>query len=109
MKLVYLRGKKPVILKECGYHRQYEDYYRRLVRFDGVEWLSNGKVLGTIGDDGLFEPRFPTGITPEYIADVAKSFGLKIRMDNGIGGGSGSMLYYFDGLLRRADVLWKPV
>jgi hypothetical protein len=102
MKLVYLRGKNPKILDDCGYDRQHDSFFRRLKRYDGVEWLSNMKVLGEICDDGAYEPAFPHSITPAYQKQVARKLGLKIRMRNSFG----SQLYYYNGLYRRANELF---
>ena len=105
MKLVYLRGKNPKILDDCGYNKRYEDYYRRLTRYDGVEWLDSGKILGEIYR-GYFEPDFPHGITPTYIKKVAKSLNLRIKMKSPYGI-DGYALYYYEGKYRPANKLFK--
>jgi hypothetical protein len=107
MKLVYLRGKKPKILDNCGYNNKYDSYFRRLTRYDGVEWLNGMKVLGIIESNGLYSPKFPYSTTPEYIQNVAKLLNLKIEMDEF--SGKGKKLYYYNGQYYRAKDLFPEL
>lgn len=114
MKIVYLRGENPKILNGCGYNVLYDSYYRRLVRHDGVEWLSDQKVLGIIQSNGLYAPLFPHLITPAYQKQVAERLGLKIEMDrcslyinNKLSNGKGNKLYYYKGEYHRAKKLFS--
>jgi len=105
MKLVYLRGKTPRILDNCGFHRKYDSYFRRLVRYDGVEWLNSMKVLGKIDDKGMYCPEFPHSITPTYQKEVARKLGLRISMA-GLRG-EDDALYYYNGRYHRAKELFN--
>ena len=114
MKVVYLRGKNPKILDNCGHNSKYDSYYRSLARHDGVEWLSNIKVLGIIEPNGLYSPSFPHLITPTYQKHVAKLLGLKIEMnrcdlyfDNKLSKGKGNKLYYYNGEYHQAKKLFS--
>jgi len=110
MKVVYLRGKNPKILEDCGFSRQYESYYRNLQRYDGVEWLSDSKILGTI-DEGMYYPEFPHPITPLFIMNVAKQLGIKIKMKQSPiiidGKKYYDQLYYYQGAYHKAKELFK--
>jgi len=103
MIIVYLRGKNPKILQNCGYNRKYDSYFRNLTRYDGVEWLSDMKVIGEINQEGKYEPKFPYSITPQFHKNVAKKLGLEINMTNKYFGPS---LYYYNGKYHRSTELF---
>lgn len=96
MKLVYLRGKMPVILNGCGFNLKYEHYYRELnqSRYSGIEWLRDEKVLGTIDNKHRYIPLFHYSITPKFQKKIAKIIKHKIRMRYG----RRTQLYYYNGL-----------
>lgn len=111
MQLVYLRGKNPKILKDCGFNGHYECYYRRLTRYDGIEHLNDSKILGEIDNKGMYCPHFPYNITPEFIKGVASKLNLIIRIKNDFpcyieGTEEWDTLYYYDGLYRKAKELF---
>ena len=102
MNLVYLRGKNAKILKECGFHRKYELYFRRLTRYDGLEWLDDPKVLGEVYKNDRFLVHMHNRYTPSFYQDVAKGLNLKIVMK----GTMGPQLYYYQGKYRTAKELF---
>ena len=111
MQLVYLRGKNPKILKDCGFNDYYEYYFRRLTRYDGIEHLNSSKILGEIDNKGMYCPNFPYGITPEFIKEVATKLNLIIRIKNDFacnidGVHKWDTLYYYKGRYHKAKELF---
>jgi hypothetical protein len=111
MELVYLRGKNPKILKHCDYDLSREGYFRRLQRYDGVEWLNSSKVLGTIDNKGMYCPDFPHGIDPQFIKGVANQLNLVIRIKHDFGCIIDGIercdqLYYYKGRYHKAKELF---
>lgn len=110
MQLVYLCGKNPKILKNCG--STYKgDYFRNLIKNGAVEWLSDRKILGEIDKRGMYCPKFPDGVTPQYIKEVAAKFNLTIRLEHDTaviidGREQKDKLYYYKGHYYKAKELF---
>ena len=56
--IIYLRGKIPKVLKNCFYHRKYEDWMRELSSpYNGVEYLDEKKVIAVIDTHNVARPQ----------------------------------------------------